>query len=77
MLGCRSEWRKIAKPDKQVIVAHGDGSFGLNALELDAAVRHNIAILVVVSLAVGPLTRSATSPAAISQLRRDDRCWPH
>src|SRR6476646_208935 len=29
---------KIAKPDKQVIVVHGDGSFGLNALELDTAV---------------------------------------
>jgi thiamine pyrophosphate-dependent acetolactate synthase large subunit-like protein len=41
---------KIAKPDKQVIVVHGDGSFGLNALELDTAVRHNIAILVVISL---------------------------
>ena len=51
--GCRSEWRKIAKPDKQVIVAHGDGSFGLNALELDTAVRHNIPILVVVSLSGG------------------------
>src|SRR6185437_13705797 len=41
---------KIAKPDKQVIVVHGDGSFGLNALELDTAVRHNVPILVVVSL---------------------------
>ena len=41
---------KIAKPDKQVIVLHGDGSFGLNALELDTAVRHNTPILVVVSL---------------------------
>ena len=41
---------KLAKPDKQVIVVHGDGSFGLNALELDTAVRHNIPILVVVSL---------------------------
>jgi thiamine pyrophosphate-dependent acetolactate synthase large subunit-like protein len=41
---------KIAKPDKQVIVVHGDGSFGLNALELDTAVRHNIPILVVISL---------------------------
>jgi len=41
---------KIAKPDKQVIVVHGDGSFGLNALELDTAVRHKIAILAVVSL---------------------------
>ena len=41
---------KLAKPDKQVIVVHGDGSFGLNALELDTAVRHNIPILVVISL---------------------------
>jgi thiamine pyrophosphate-dependent acetolactate synthase large subunit-like protein len=41
---------KIAKPDKQVIVVHGDGSFGMNALELDTAVRHNVPILCVVSL---------------------------
>jgi thiamine pyrophosphate-dependent acetolactate synthase large subunit-like protein len=41
---------KVAKPDKQVIVLHGDGSFGLNAMELDTAVRHNIPLLVVISL---------------------------
>ena len=41
---------KVAKPDKQVIVVHGDGSFGLNAMELDTAVRHNIPILVIISL---------------------------
>ena len=41
---------KIAKPDKQVIVVHGDGSFGLNAMELDTAVRHEINVLVVISL---------------------------
>ena len=41
---------KLAKPEKQVIVVHGDGSFGLNALELDTAVRHNIPLLVVISL---------------------------
>ncbi len=41
---------KVAKPDKQVIVVHGDGSFGLNAMELDTAVRHKIPVLVVVSL---------------------------
>ena len=29
---------KVAKPDKQVLVLHGDGSFGLNAMELDTAV---------------------------------------
>ena len=41
---------KVACPDKQVIVVHGDGSFGLNAMELDTAIRHKIPILVVISL---------------------------
>jgi thiamine pyrophosphate-dependent acetolactate synthase large subunit-like protein len=41
---------KLAKPDKQVIAVHGDGSFGMNGLELDTAVRHNIPVLVVISL---------------------------
>ena len=41
---------KIAKPDTQVIVVHGDGSFGMNAMELDTAVRHKIPLLVVISL---------------------------
>ena len=41
---------KIAKPGTQVICAHGDGSFGLNAMELDTAVRHRIPVLVVISL---------------------------
>jgi len=41
---------KVARPDKQVIVVHGDGSFGLNCMELDTAVRHKIPVLVVISL---------------------------
>jgi thiamine pyrophosphate-dependent acetolactate synthase large subunit-like protein len=41
---------KVACPDKQVIVVHGDGSFGLNAMELDTAVRHKIPVLIVISL---------------------------
>jgi thiamine pyrophosphate-dependent acetolactate synthase large subunit-like protein len=41
---------KVACPDKQVIVVHGDGSMGLNAMEIDTAVRHNIPILIVISL---------------------------
>ena len=41
---------KVACPDKQVIVVHGDGSMGLNAMELDTAIRHRIPILVVISL---------------------------
>ena len=41
---------KVAKPDKQVICVHGDGSFGLNAMELDTAVRHKIPLICVISL---------------------------
>ena len=41
---------KAACPDKQVIVLHGDGSFGMNAMEFDTAVRHRLPILTVISL---------------------------
>jgi thiamine pyrophosphate-dependent acetolactate synthase large subunit-like protein len=41
---------KVARPDKQVLVLHGDGSFGLNAMELDTAARHNIPVVTVISL---------------------------
>jgi thiamine pyrophosphate-dependent acetolactate synthase large subunit-like protein len=41
---------KAAKPDTQVVVLHGDGSFGMNGLELDTAVRHGLPILVIISL---------------------------
>lgn len=41
---------KAARPDKDVLVLHGDGSFGLNAMELDTAVRHDLPVLVVISL---------------------------
>lgn len=41
---------KAARPDAQVVVLHGDGSFGLNAMELDTAVRHGLPMLVIISL---------------------------
>lgn len=40
---------RVAKPDAQVIVLHRDGSFGLNALEMDTCVRHGLPVLVVIS----------------------------
>ena len=40
---------KIAKPHTQVVVLHGDGSFGINAMEIDTAVRHKVAVLCVIS----------------------------
>jgi len=39
---------KLAKPDKQVLIVHGDGSFGLNGMEFDTMVRHNIPVVSVV-----------------------------
>ena len=41
---------KAGRPDRKVLVLHGDGSFGLNGMELDTAVRHKLPILVVISL---------------------------
>jgi acetolactate synthase-1/2/3 large subunit len=38
-----------AKPDKQVLVLHGDGSMGMNVMEIDTAVRHNPPVVTVVS----------------------------
>ena len=40
---------KAARPDKQVLVLHGDGSFGINAMEIDTAVRHRIPVVCVIS----------------------------
>jgi thiamine pyrophosphate-dependent acetolactate synthase large subunit-like protein len=33
---------KLARPDKQVLIVYGDGSFGLNAMEYDSAIRQRI-----------------------------------
>jgi acetolactate synthase-1/2/3 large subunit len=40
---------KAAAPNRPVVVLHGDGSLGLNLMELDTAVRHHLPLLVVVS----------------------------
>src|SRR5438093_1448092 len=40
---------KVACPDTQVVILHGDGSYGINAMEFDTAVRHRIPVLVVIS----------------------------
>ena len=40
---------KAAAPERTVVVLNGDGSLGLNLMELDTAVRHGLPILVVVS----------------------------
>jgi acetolactate synthase-1/2/3 large subunit len=40
---------KAAHPDKTVVVVNGDGSFGLNAMEFDTAVRHNLPFVCVIN----------------------------
>lgn len=40
---------KVARQDKQVMSLHGDGSLGMNIMEIDTAVRHKLPIVVVVS----------------------------
>ena len=39
---------KVARPDKQVFLLNGDGSFGLNAMEFDTMIRHNIPVVCVI-----------------------------
>ncbi|MEI9899493.1 MAG: thiamine pyrophosphate-dependent enzyme [Hyphomicrobium sp.] len=39
----------LARPDRQVVVATGDGAFGFNAIELDTAVRHRAPLVIVVA----------------------------
>ena len=39
---------KAAKPDTQVIALSGDGSFGMNGMEIDTMVRHNIPVIVMI-----------------------------
>jgi thiamine pyrophosphate-dependent acetolactate synthase large subunit-like protein len=41
---------KVAHPAAPVLVLHGDGSFGLNGMELDTAVRHRLDVVCVISL---------------------------
>ena len=40
---------KAAAPDRPVVVLNGDGSLGMNLMELDTAVRHRLPVLLVVS----------------------------
>lgn len=40
---------KLARPDKQVVLVSGDGSFGLNCMEFDTMVRHKIPVVCVIS----------------------------
>jgi acetolactate synthase-1/2/3 large subunit len=39
----------LVHPDKNVVVATGDGAFGFNAMEIDTAVRHQAPVLIVVA----------------------------
>jgi acetolactate synthase-1/2/3 large subunit len=39
----------LACPDRTVVMATGDGSFGFNAMEIDTAVRHQAPVLIVVA----------------------------
>lgn len=39
---------KLARPDANVVIVYGDGSFGLHALEFEAMVRQNIPVIAVI-----------------------------
>jgi acetolactate synthase-1/2/3 large subunit len=69
---------KVARPDTQVLVLHGDGSYGINAMEIDTAVRHRIPVVVVISnnggwTANAPWTRPLPKPGRNLGHTRYDR----
>jgi thiamine pyrophosphate-dependent acetolactate synthase large subunit-like protein len=69
---------KVARPEAQVVVLHGDGSYGLNAMEIDTAVRHEIPVVVVISnnggwTADAPWTRPLPKPGRSLGHTRYDR----
>ncbi|MBE0481459.1 MAG: hypothetical protein IBX68_10835 [Dehalococcoidia bacterium] len=39
---------KLARPDRQVVIIHGDGAFGLNAMEFDTMARHNAPVVSII-----------------------------
>ncbi len=39
---------KLAEPDRHVVLLSGDGSFGLNGMEIDTAVRHDLPVICVI-----------------------------
>jgi acetolactate synthase-1/2/3 large subunit len=49
---------QIAKPDTQVLVLHGDGSMGMNAMEIDTCVRFNLPVVTVISNNAGWTART-------------------
>lgn len=49
---------QIAKPGNQVLVLHGDGSMGMNAMEIDTCVRFNLPVVTVISNNAGWTART-------------------
>jgi len=40
---------KVAKPEKPVVIFHGDGGFGMNGMEMDTAIRHDLPVVVIIN----------------------------
>jgi acetolactate synthase-1/2/3 large subunit len=69
---------RVARPDTQVLVLHGDGSFGINAMDIDTAVRHKVPVVCVISnnggwTADAPWTRPLPKPGRNLGHTRYDR----
>src|SRR5260370_25054166 len=64
---------KVAKPNNQVIVLSGDGSFGFNGMEIDTMMRHNIAVLIVISNNGGLASAGGTSAGRALEVSRHNK----
>lgn len=66
---------KIGRPDRPVIVLHGDGSFGINGMEMETAARHNIPFVVVISNNAGWAAGGRGIPGRdLGHVRYDKMC---
>ena len=39
---------KLARPDRLVVVISGDAAFGFNVMDMETAVRHGVAVIIIV-----------------------------
>ena len=53
---------KVARPESPVLVLHGDGSFGMNCMEIQTALRHNLPFVTLISNNGGWTARAADAP---------------
>jgi len=66
---------KAAKPDKQVVLVCGDGSFGWSGMNIDSAVRNKLPFVAVINNNGGMTAASRGQPEDLEKVRQHDFGW--